>query len=115
MKRLVSTIFSSILISTSSHFVATLVCYFWLVYDTNDYSIDRTILFWVLYHLIALYISFTGLRAMGYFRDRSSFRITIYAIIFIVTHFVSFFIWLFYKQEIITALKQFALSLAGGF
>lgn len=101
MKRIISTIFNSVLISTSAHFIATLVCYVWLLYDTNNYSVDRTILFWVLYHLVALYVSFSGLRSFGYFRDRSSLRTTIYAIIFIVTHFISFFVWYFYKQEIL--------------
>ena len=115
MKRIVLTIANSLLVSTSSHFIATLVCYFWLVFDTGEYSIDRTILFWVLYHLIALYVSFSGLRMLGYFRDSSSIRTTIYATIFIVTHFISFFVWAFYKQEIIAVLKDFVLTLTGGF
>lgn len=115
MKRIVLTICNSLLVSTSSHFIATLVCYFWLVFDNREYSIDRTILFWVLYHLIALYISFSGLRMLGYFRDRSSIRTTIYVIIFIVTHFVSFFTWYFYKQEIIAFLKEFIVTLTGAF
>lgn len=111
MKRIAVTIANSLLVSTSSHFVSTLVCYFWLIYDNEEYSIDRSILFWVLYHLIALYVSFTGLRILGYFRDKSSLRTTIYATIFILTHFISFFFWVFYKQAVIQFFMTFLKTL----
>lgn len=103
--RILTTIFHSLLVSTSAHFVATLVCYVWLILDKNEYNIDKTILFWALYHLMSLYVSFTGLRILGYFRDRSRTRTTIFALIFIISHFISFFVWYWYKEAIIEQLR----------